>query len=156
MKEVSPNFKDKADCGCGCGRFGTLRVAAYKSNGVHCVRNCDTTKCPQCRGKASAGRGRKSQAKQAKSSGARNRYHEEDVGMAYRWSHKEDLKHAKVVYRVYDSLLTEDIVRKPTGDFRPFIPTFAQPRRPHLFIVADTPEAKHAFFVQHGFVEGSP
>jgi hypothetical protein len=57
MSSDESYLKDKADCGCGCGLYGTLK----KPNraGVRCVaRGC---KCNSCRGKRSHAGGHKKQ-----------------------------------------------------------------------------------------------
>lgn len=41
------------DCPCGCGRVGQPRKKAWR-NGRKCVKNCDSTKCPQCAGSRAA------------------------------------------------------------------------------------------------------
>jgi hypothetical protein len=51
-----------ADCGCGCGLYGALRVRAWR-NGVHCVRRCS---CRQCQGGRTKARARRREGKMAR------------------------------------------------------------------------------------------
>ncbi len=58
-------LKSKADCGCGCGLFGTLK--APNRGGVQCVRGCSS--CPSCRGKNNRRKGLRKQTEARKALG---------------------------------------------------------------------------------------
>lgn len=63
--DVTPNFNPKADCPCGCGLFGTLRVKAW-SDGSHHVRLCG---CRRCQGGRQRPKSRRRENRVAKDTG---------------------------------------------------------------------------------------
>lgn len=63
--DVTPNFRDVAECGCGCGEFGTLKTPW--ANGQQCVaRKC---RCARCRGKQNRRSGLRKQSTARKALG---------------------------------------------------------------------------------------
>lgn len=65
MSEHQSFIKDKAECGCGCGAYGTLKPE--NRAGIRCVaRVC---KCAACRGRANRKRGLAKQRTAAKKLG---------------------------------------------------------------------------------------
>lgn len=113
--------KNKGDCGCGCGKFATYRTKAWASNGVLCVRTCDS--CRQCKGKASkVGGQRNQQNKGAKRlSGVHGKSHEQNDRFAFRWENKRDGRVAKPVFTAFEAMQLVDDQLRPHGDNRPFI-----------------------------------
>lgn len=66
-RQVEPNFVNRSDCGCGCGRYGVPRKP-HRSNGRVCVRGC---KCRQCEGGRAKGRATKREHTTAAATGGR-------------------------------------------------------------------------------------
>lgn len=119
---VEPNFANKAECGCGCGQFGTLRAKPWR-DGVVCVRRgCD---CPRCRGKRNRQRG-DSKARRARKvlaiPGANSR-HEENWSGALRI----EVKAGGIVAPAFSAFLKaeqQSEAQRPVGDHRPFAAVF--------------------------------
>jgi hypothetical protein len=135
--EVTPNLKAKAECGCGCLKFGTLRVKPWPSNGVTCVRvGCN---CKQCTSsKSKRGGQRDQQVKGAKALGMKGgRNHEQHDRAPFRWENKKT-KITGVsgpVHNAFDKVEKVDNDLRPIGDNRPFIARFAIEGRKHGLIV---------------------
>lgn len=55
MSEVHSKLKEMAECGCGCGKYGILRVKTWR-NGQRCVRRCECRRCKAPRHKNNATR----------------------------------------------------------------------------------------------------
>lgn len=155
MRQVTEHWsnpKNVGPCGCNCGKEGTYRSKAYR-NGVLCTRNCDKSKCVNCRNKANQSRGKRAEVKRAKRAGVKATKDEETWRAAYRITHKDDKLHAGVVYRIWDKLQKEDDYKRPIGDSRPLVESFSQPGRPGGLILLDDSEAAiAALATQHGYV----
>jgi hypothetical protein len=122
VSEVEPNLKaNKAECGCGCGIFGTLRVKPWRSNGVTCVRRGCV--CRQCVGRASKMGGQKNQQRKGAKeiAGVTGRNHEQNDRFAFRWENKRDSRYARQVFTAFEAMQKIDEQLRPLGDTRPFL-----------------------------------
>lgn len=128
MTEVQSFLKpDPIECGCGCGREGQPKVKPW-SNGQVCVKNCDHSKCPRCRGRNNKRSGGKNQRAAARGLGIQRSSistgHEENAGGAIRFEHKSGAQ-AKPVWTRFMLSEQQSEAARPIGDPRPFIATFS-------------------------------
>lgn len=117
-------LKDKGECGCGCGQYGTLK----KPNraGVRCViRTC---KCRSCRGRADRRTGKKKQGTAARRLGIPTNGietgHEEHYAGALRIEVKSGDREAGPVWTRYAACEAQSEAARPIGDHRPFAAVF--------------------------------
>ncbi|MFZ5862838.1 MAG: hypothetical protein ACOYXR_08370 [Nitrospirota bacterium] len=119
MSDHQSFLKDKADCGCGCGLYGTLK----KPNraGVQCVRGCKA--CPSCRGLANKRKGQKKQAKAVTALGIPRSSihpgHEEFLPGQLRVEVKAGAQ-IKPAVTAYLKCEAQSEAQRPIGDHRPF------------------------------------
>jgi hypothetical protein len=135
VSEVQPVLKDQGDCGCGCGRFGTFRVKAWK-NGVRCVRACKS--CNNCRGKRSRSAGDAGAAKVRRflnASGVATR-HEEGWGGALRIECKQGAQVGPVLTRYLEAKQQSE-AHRAIGDNRPFVFAAIPAKGPRLYVIEE-------------------
>lgn len=130
MTEVQPLLKPDGygTCGCGCERVGRFRKKPWP-NGVHCVQNCDSDRCRQCRGSRSNRGGRRKQSTvRARVGAAGHRLgagHEENWAGPWRTEVKSGVRDAQVVATAYERERGQSDQSKSIGDTRPFVPAYA-------------------------------
>lgn len=132
---VESNQKsNQGDCGCGCGKYGTLKKPNRK--GVACVaRKC---KCRSCinkqnpkRGDAKARKGRK-----ILGLGGANTRHEEHWGGPSRSEFKSGKSTgANTVALHYEKCRAQSEAARPMGDTRPFVAGFCPDDSGHVYFV---------------------
>lgn len=112
-------LKMKADCGCGCGLYGTPKKA--NRAGVQCVRGC---KCASCRGRNSKRKGQQKQAKAVTALGIPRSSihpgHEEFLPGAVRVEVKAGAQ-IKPAVTAYLRCEAQSEAQRPIGDTRPFV-----------------------------------
>lgn len=132
MSEHVDYLKDKGECGCGCGKFGTLK----KPNraGVRCViRTCT---CPSCRGKNSRRKGDRQANVARKALGAigANSRHEEHWGGALRIEAKAGAQVGPILTR-YLAAKNQSEAARAIGDNRPFVMAAMPDKGPALLVI---------------------
>lgn len=132
MTEHVSYLKDKGDCGCGCGAWGTLK----KPNraGVRCVSH--QCKCPSCRGKNNRRKGDRKAATARKALGAMgaNTRHEEHWGGGLRIEAKAGAQVGPILTR-YLAAKNQSEAARPIGDNRPFVMAAMPDRGPGLVVM---------------------
>jgi len=122
-----PNLKEQDYCGCGCGKFGTLKRPWR--NGQRCVAR--TCQCRRCTGGASAKRGAKKQKLATKQLGLSHGQfagrHEEALQGPIRTECKSTLRHAKPIETAYRLMRAQADAAKSVGDTRPFVASAIPP-----------------------------
>lgn len=112
----------KADCGCGCGAFGTLKKPNRK--GVRCVRGCG---CRSCMGRRTRQTGQRRQRRAQKALGiegtALGANHEENWRGAVRVEVKSQ-GFAKPVHTKWLLAAAQSEATRPIGDNRPMVAIF--------------------------------
>lgn len=132
VTDVTPHLKEKAECGCGCGVYGTLKRP--HRDGTRCVQRL--CKCPRCRGKNNRRKGdrRAAQARRALGAiGARTR-HEEHWGGALRIEAKAGAQVSPILTR-YLAAKQQSEAARPIGDTRPFVMAAMPDRGPALLVL---------------------
>lgn len=138
MSDVLANLKEKAECGCGCGAFGTLKKPNRR--GVRCVaRLC---RCKSCTGRKANDKGNRAGTKARKLLGLRgaNTRHEEAWGGPVRTESKSQGA-ARPVITAHGNAKAQSEQARPMGDTRPFIGSFTYERRTVFTLDADDLEA---------------
>ncbi len=109
----STQLKDKADCVCGCGLFGTPRKRPLGH-----IRGCE---CAQCRGKRNRSKGdaKARVARKALGLGGANTRHEEHWGGDMRVEVKAGAQ-IKPVFTAFLRCEIQSEQHRPIGDHRPF------------------------------------
>lgn len=132
MSDHQSFLKDKADCGCGCGLYGTLK----KPNraGVQCVRGCKS--CPSCRGRQSRAKGDRKALKARKALGipGANTRHEELWGGSLRIESKAGAQVGPILTR-YLAAKAQSEAARAVGDNRPFLMAAMPDRGPGLLVI---------------------
>lgn len=132
MTEHVSYLKEKAECGCGCGAFGTLKRP--NRAGIRCVsREC---KCASCRGKNNRRKGDRKAAVARKQLGAMgaNSRHEEHWGGSLRIEAKAGAQVGPILTR-YLAAKNQSEAQRPIGDNRPFVMAAMPDRGPGLLVV---------------------
>lgn len=120
MNDVEPNLRETAECGCGCGVYGTLK--SPWSDGSRCVaRRCH---CKRCTGRANRKRGLKKQTRAAKGLGipvgSLLPSNEESMRGVVRIEVKSGGA-AKTVDTFYRNVRAQSDAAKSIGDHRAFV-----------------------------------
>ena len=119
MTEHVSYLKDKGDCGCGCGLFGTPKRA--NRAGVQCVRGCI---CASCRGRNNKRKGQRKQAKAVTALGIPRSSihpgHEEFLPGAVRVEVKAGAQ-IKPAVTAFLKCEAQSEAQRPIGDHRPFV-----------------------------------
>lgn len=122
MSSDESYLKVKADCGCGCGLYGTPKKV--NRAGVQCVRLC---KCPSCRGRNNKRKGQKKQAKAVTALGVPRTSihpgHEEFLGGQVRLEVKAGGQIAPA-YTAFVKCEAQSAASRAIGDNRPFAAVF--------------------------------
>jgi hypothetical protein len=125
-------MKDKGDCGCGCGAWGTLK----KPNraGIRCVSH--QCKCNSCRGKINRTKGDRKAAVARKQLGAMgaNSRHEEHWGGALRIEAKAGAQVGPILTR-YLAAKNQSEAARAIGDNRPFVMAAMPDKGPGLLVI---------------------
>lgn len=136
MNDVTPNLKDKAECGCGCGAYGTLKKPSR--DGTRCVaRAC---KCPRCRGRNNKRKGQRKQAKAVTALGIPRSSihpgHEEFLPGALRVEVKAGAQ-IKPAVTAFLKCEAQSEQARPAGDHRPFTAVFCPDGSSRMFAMFD-------------------
>lgn len=120
MTDVQPMFKDQAECGCGCGAYGTLKRPWR--DGSRCVaRRCS---CRRCIGRQAGAKGRRKQSKAATALGIPRSSihpgHEEHFGGALRVEIKSGKRDTGPGFTAYLRCEAQSEIHRAIGDHRPF------------------------------------
>lgn len=122
MSEHQSFLKEKSDCGCGCGLYGTPKKV--NRAGIQCVRGCT---CPSCRGRNNKRKGQKKQAKAVTALGVPRSSihpgHEEFLGGAVRIEVKAGGQ-ILPAYTAFVKCEAQSEASRPIGDHRPFVAVF--------------------------------
>lgn len=131
MTEHVSYLKEKSDCGCGCGLYGTPKRA--NRAGVQCVRGCT---CNSCRGKNNRRKGDRKAATARKALGAMgaNSRHEEHWGGGLRIEAKAGAQVGPILTR-YLAARNQSEASRAIGDNRPFVMAAMPDRGPGLLVV---------------------
>jgi len=132
MSEHVNYLKPKGECGCGCGKFGTLK----KPNraGIRCVsRECV---CNSCRGKNNRRKGDRKAATARKQLGAMgaNSRHEEHWGGGLRIEAKAGAQVGPILTR-YLAARNQSEASRAIGDNRPFVMAAMPDKGPGLLVI---------------------
>jgi hypothetical protein len=115
VTDVTVRLKDKADCPCGCGLYGTVRSSG-------CVKGCT---CRRCKGRNSKRNGQRQQARAFTALGRPTSQlhpgHEESITGALRLEVKATKAEASVVLTAFDRMRAQSEAARPIGDNRPFV-----------------------------------
>ena len=122
MNDVQPRLKENVgDCGCGCGRAGTLRVRPWKDGTVCVSRGCE---CPRCIGKRNKQLGQRKQAKAVSKLGVPRSSlrpgHEELLGGTVRIEVKAGVQ-VRPAVTAFERMERQSEAQRPVGDHRPFV-----------------------------------
>jgi hypothetical protein len=136
VTEVESFLKDKADCGCGCGAYGTLKKPSR--DGTRCVaRAC---KCARCRGRVNKRKGQRKQAKAVTALGIPRSSihpgHEEFLPGALRVEVKAGAQ-IKPAVTAYLKCEVQSEAARPVGDHRPFVAVFCPDGSSRMFAMFD-------------------
>lgn len=131
MTDVESFQKIKADCGCGCGLFGTPKRP--NRAGVQCVRGCG---CHSCRGKNNRRKGDRKAAVARKALGAigANSRHEEHWGGGLRIEAKAGAQVGPILTR-YMAAKNQSEASRAIGDNRPFVMAAMPDKGPGLLVL---------------------
>lgn len=151
MSEVEPNFQERADCGCGCGKFGVL-------NAWGCVKR--VCGCKRCQGRKNRRNGLAAQTKGAKALGvprvgAMRPGDEEHYAGALRMESKSG-GIVKACITAYRHAEAQSEAARPIGDHRPYVGVFTHDGLTIFACRADKAlEVAVAILANHGIEVGA-
>lgn len=123
MSDVTPNFKERIACPCGCGLEG--RPLTPFSDGVRHVAGCINTGCRRCRGRNSKRKGGVAQRRAQKllavpKSSSLSTGHEEFAGGLVRFEIKSGAQ-VRPLRTAFGKAEAQSEAARALGDNRPFV-----------------------------------
>jgi hypothetical protein len=133
MSDLVPGslIKEKSDCGCGCGLYGTPKNP--NRAGIRCVRGCT---CNACRGKNNRRKGDRKALAARKALGIPgvNSRHEEVWGGSLRIEAKAGAQVGPILTR-YMAAKHQSEASRAIGDNRPFVMAAMPDKGPGLIVM---------------------
>ena len=122
MTEAWSNHKERIDCGCGCGAYGSPKRTDRQ--GRRHVSTCDKATCVTCRNGSNSKLGKKRQAKGARSIGLPVSNMRPGNEEAWGGTVRVESKSGAIVGPIWTRYLAAEAqseAQRPYGDHRPFV-----------------------------------